>query len=59
MQEMKILAVVYYLQVSEHCLKAAISFKIRTDNCAVSFHQMQKQLSSKQTRWLDYLAEFK
>ena len=53
------LAVVYYLQICERCARTAISFKIKIDNSAVINHQMQKQLSNKQARWLDYLVEFK
>ena len=53
------LAVVYCLRVWEHYLKAATPFKIKMDNRAVSYHQSQKKLSSKQARWLDYLAKFK
>ena len=57
--EKKMLAVMYCLQVCEHYLKVAIPFKIKTDNSSVIYHQMHKQLSSKQARWLDYLVEFK
>jgi hypothetical protein len=57
--EKEMLAVVHCLRVWEHYLKAATPFKIKTDNRAVSYHQTQKKLSSKQARWMDYLAEFR
>ena len=48
--EKQILAVVHCLRVLEHYLKVTTPFKIKTDNKAVSYHQSQKKLSSKQTR---------
>ena len=48
MHEKEMLAVVHCLRVWEHYLRVATPFKIKTDNRAVSDHQTQKKLSSKQ-----------
>nr|GEW83523.1 reverse transcriptase domain-containing protein [Tanacetum cinerariifolium] len=56
-QEKEMTTVVHFLRILRHYLLGS-RFMIKTDKIATSYSQTQKNLSPKQARWQDFLAEF-
>ncbi|XP_016185837.1 uncharacterized protein LOC107627521 [Arachis ipaensis] len=56
-QEKEMTAMVHCLRTWRHYLLSS-HFIVKTDNVATSYFQTQKNLSPKQARWQDFLAEF-
>ena len=57
MHEKEMTAMVHYLSVWKHYLLGT-RFIVVTDNVANTFFKTQKNLSPKQARWQEFLAEF-
>jgi hypothetical protein len=55
--ELELYAIIHALQAWKHYLRAA-KFLVITDNVSLKFFHIQPSLSTRQARWMDFLASF-